>query len=419
MKRTFTLITCAALGLGIVYAEPANDNRFHSLEKKKDADKVFEENAPDDLKEAVPKFAVFGIPGKFYIGIGGSVKVTAGVDAGDPIENANEFITADISPVAPGNHTKFNLSAMQSNLYLNFVGLPDSDNQIGAFINMNFLRNYVPVVQAAYLQWRGIKAGYAYSVFSDQGATPPTIDYEGPNAATAIPVPTLNYTYHFGRHKEWSASAGLELSQLSQTNCARSRTVNQAAPDIPIALQYRWNNASDWVRLSAIMRNMNYFNGVADRNIDIVGWGISLSGTAEIVPNLRAYWTGTYGHGIASLIQDLSGGNMDLTPIGDQNRLKATKTWGAYGALQYNFTPDVYLSACYSHVRNYADPWDGGDVLTYPEAYKYAQYVSGSLFWNVNSYVTTGLEYIYGRRVNFDRSQSHDNRMQAMIQLSF
>lgn len=419
MKKTFTAITCLALGLGFTEASTVANDSPDRADIKKEADRAFEENAPDDLKEAVPHFAVWGKQGKFYIGLGGSIKLTAGVDAGDPLDNANELVTANIESSGPGNHTKFNLSAMQSNIYLNFVGLPGSENQIGAFINMNFLNNYVPVLQYAYLKWRGIKAGYAYSVFSDQGATPPTIDYEGPNAATAIPVPTLNYTWHFGKNKAWSVTAGLELSQLSQTNCARTRTVNQGAPDIPVAFQYSWNETSDWVRLSAVMRNMNYYNDASDRNIDIVGWGVSLSGTAEILPNLRTFWTGTYGHGIASYIQDLSGGNLDLTPVGDRSRLKATKTWGAFGALQYNFTPDVYLTTSYSHVRNYADPWTGGDPLTYGEAYKYAQYVNGSLFWDINSFISTGVEYIYGRRVNFDRSQAHVNRMQAMIQLSF
>ncbi|MDE5902449.1 MAG: porin [Muribaculaceae bacterium] len=418
MKKTFTLITFAAMSLGAFAASQKHHNE-EGLDIRDEAHDAFEENAPDDLKDAVPRFAVFGVPGKFYIGLGGTIKLTAGVDAGDPISNPNEFVTADIQPVGPGDHTKFQISAMQSSFYLNFVGLPGTDNQIGAFINMNFLNNYVPVLQYAYLKWRGIKAGYDYSVFSDLGATPPTIDYEGPNAATAFPVPTVNYTYHFGKNKAWSATAGLELSQLSQTNSAHSKTINQGAPDIPVALEYSWNKSQDWVRLSAVLRNMCYRNVESDQNIDIVGWGISLSGTAEIVPNLRAYWTGTYGHGIASYIQDLNGANLDLTPNGDFSSLKATKTWGAFGALQYNFSPDVYMSASYSHVRNYANPWEGGNPLTFGEAYKYAQYVNASLFWNVNSYITTGVEYLYGRRVNNDRTQAHTNRMQAMIQLSF
>lgn len=419
MKKTVAAILLATFGTSASAAPPMHKEPRNSSELKEDAHKAFTDNAPEGYKDLVPHFAIFGKKDKFYLGIGGAVKVTAGIDLGDPTGNPNELITSEIETAGVGDHTKFNLSAMQSNLYFNFVALPGSGNQIGAFINMYFLNNYTPVLQQAYLTWRGISAGYNYSVFSDNGAMPPTIDFEGPNAGTAFPLPTLSYTYKFGRDKAWAVSAGLELSQLSQTNSTRSRTVNQAAPDIPAAIRYSWNSQQDWVRLSAILRNMNYRNVDADKNTDVVGWGVSLSGTSEVVRNLRAYWTGTYGHGIASYIQDLNGCNLDLTPYGNGGGLKATRTWGAFGGLQYNFTPDVYMSASYSHVRNYASPWNGGEPLTFDEAYKYAQYASGTLFWNITTIITTGVEYLYGRRVNNDGSQAHTNRIQAMLQVNF
>ena len=419
MKKFTLSCLFASFAAGAVAAPPQHHEPSNATDIKEDAHSAFQENAPEGLKDAVPHFAIFGKRDKFYLGIGGAIKLTAGVDAGDPISNPNEFITADIEPAEPGNDTRFHISAMQSNLFFNFVALPHSDNQIGAFIGMNFLNNYVPVLQYAYLKWRGIKGGYDYSLFSDYGAMPPTIDYEGPNAATAFPVPTVSYSYSFGKNKAWTVAAGLELSQLSLTNSARSRNISQGAPDIPAAIRYSWNGKNDWIRLSAILRNMYYYNTAQDKKVDVVGWGISLSGTAEICPNLRGYWCGTYGHGVASYIQDLNGGNLDLTPRGSDASVRASKTWGAFGGLQYNFTPDVYVSASYSHVRNYAKPWSGGDPLSYGEAYKYAQYVNGSLFWNVNSIVTTGVEYIYGRRVNNDATQAHCNRIQAMLQVSF
>lgn len=52
-------------------------------------------------------------------------------------------------------------------------------------------------------------------------------------------------------------------------------------------------------------------------------------------------------------------------------------------------------------------------------SYKYAQYILGNVFYNVNSIVQVGLEYIYGRRMNYDGTQSHDNRLEAMLQVSF
>ena len=418
MKRSL-LLTAATVTFFAAVARPPHkqEPRIYSDLKEK-SHEVLTDNAPEGFKDAVPHFAIFGKTDKFYLGIGGAVKATVGVDWGAPTDNPNEFITGDILPVAPGNETKFNLSAMQSNLFVNFVAFPNTDNQLGAFIGMNFLNNYCPVLQYAYLKYRGIKVGYDYSVFSDNGAMPPTIDYEGPNVCTASPLPTLNYTYAFGKKKEWSVGVGIELPSPSITTTARTRSVNQAVPDIPVALKYSWNGGDDWVKASAIMRNIYYHNEVTAKNVDVVGWGISLSGTAEIVPNLRGYWTGVYGHGIASLMQDCGGLGMDLSPVGTQNYLTAAKTWGAYGGLQYNFTDNVYCSATYSHIRNYAKEWKGGSN-PYSEQYKYAQYAVGNIFWNISPIITTGLEYIYGSRVNVDGSQAHDNRLQAMLQVSF
>lgn len=48
-----------------------------------------------------------------------------------------------------------------------------------------------------------------------------------------------------------------------------------------------------------------------------------------------------------------------------------------------------------------------------------SQYVGDNMFYNINSIVQVGVEYDYGRRVNYDGRQAHDNRLQAMLQVSF
>lgn len=109
---------------------------------------------------------------------------------------------------------------------------------------------------------------------------------------------------------------------------------------------------------------------------------------------------------------------MDLVPDAANDAvLNTVKTWGAYGALQFNISPKVFASASYSHVRNYQKDnvfdFDGYQ-------YRYAQYIGANVFWNVNNLIQTGVEYIYGRRVGATHSmQAHDSRIQAMIQLSF
>ena len=403
-----------------VHGIGADDQRSTNTSLREAAIESFQETAPEGLDDAVPHFAIFGRQGKFYLGIGGSVKVTVGEDWGAPLENPNNFTTSEITPAQPGSKERFHLSAQQSSLFVDFVAFPNDKNRISAYIGLNLLNNYVPVVQNAYVKWRGFKAGYDYTAFSDNAALPPTIDYEGPCGATPITVPTFTYTHSFGKADCLSATVGIELPQYSVTTGRETSTVTQSVPDVPISLRYRWNGGDDWVKLSAIARNLMYRDVAAARNVDILGWGVELSGTAAILPQLRGFWTAVYGRGVASYIQDLSGLGLDLTPSGDGATMKASPTWGGYAGLQYNFTDNVYASATYSHVRNYARSWsDRASETPFGDTYRYAQYAVANLFWDINSYISTGVEYIYGRRVNCDGTQAHCNRIQTMIQVSF
>ena len=403
-----------------------------TLFSKTDSVAVYESllgNSPTEFGSSVPRFAVIGKDRTFYLGIGGYVKATVGYDFGHVQDNPNEFFTSEI-PMSQrkGNGGKVQFSAQQTSIFLNFVGLPGTDNQIGAFIGANLLGDdYAPALQYAYLKYRGITAGYDKTLFSDPAATPPTIDYEGPNASTAVNNIVLNYRIDFGKKKQWSAGVGVEMPMMSVTDAdtyddaARpfaAYKVNQRVPDIPAFVQFSWADRSSWIRLSGVIRNMLYRNVKADRNIDKVGWGVQLSGVIVPVSGLTFYYQGVYGEGIASYIQDMNGFGMDMLPAdGSPYSLKRTRSWGAYGGIQYDFSEKVFASATYSHVRNYAD----GCVMPSAESgqYDYAQYIDANVFWNITNIFQAGVEYIYGRRVNFDGTQAHDSRLQLALQLSF
>ncbi len=51
--------------------------------------------------------------------------------------------------------------------------------------------------------------------------------------------------------------------------------------------------------------------------------------------------------------------------------------------------------------------------------YKYAQYAAANLLWKFTEYGTTGIEYEYGRRNNFNKHYGNANRINIMIQYRF
>lgn len=382
---------------------------------------VFVDNAPKAYNvPGAPRFAIVGKDKKFYLGIGGQVKATVSYDFGHPIDNGYDFTTSAIPmTIKKGNEGLVQFNAATSGLFINFAALPGTKDQIGVYLNANFTNgtNYGFSLQYAYLKYRGITAGYNYSLFSDMAAAPPSIDNEGPPGFTAIPKGVVDYIYNLDTH--WSFGAGIEMPILSGTNGTESYTVSQRVPDIPVYVQYSWGGGASWLRASGIIRNMLYRDVVADKNRNNVGWGVKLSGSASLCPLVTAYYQAAYGHGITSYFQDLYEGGLDMVPdAATPGKMSTVKAWGGYIGLQYNLSKNVFATTTYSHLRNYASQYDGG-ATPWGEQYKYAQYALANVMWRINSVVQTGIEYIYGRRVDQSGAQAHDSRIQTMLQISF
>lgn len=390
---------------------------------------IFVENAPADaFTHNAPRFAIVGKNEKFYLGFGGDVKATMNFDWGSPIQNANEFAPYDIpmpgsSAAAPGNKGWFGLSAQQTDLFLNFVALPNNPNKIGFYLNATLLGNgYLPQIRSAYVSYRGLEAGYGFSLFTDLAADPNTIDYDGPNSFTVAINAKLDYRHNFGKH--FGIGVGAEMPMASYTDGPHTATVTQRIPDIPAYVQWNFGN-NNRIRLSGLLRNMQYRDNVADATKNMVGWGVQLTGNFNICDKLIGYYQAAYGKGMTSYFEDLTGNGLDMVPnIANNGKLETVKAWGAYMGLQYNITDKCYCNVLYSQLRNYAPNYGdngsfNGDATPWSSQYKYGQYVLGNFFYNINDLFTWGIEYIWGRRVDMNGLQAHDNRLQTMLQINF
>lgn len=428
MKNPIILLSVIFAGTLTVSAQEDIKMGFVDTDKSSEIYDVMQENAPGDaLMKEVPRFALIGKNHKFYVGLGANAMLVGDFDWGHPLDNANKFIPGAIPmSVEPGSGGQFLFSAAQSDFYLNFVGLPGSDNQIGIYIDINFMAgNHSPALHHAYLKYRGITAGHTISIFTDLGAKPASIDYQGPNALTFMGHPNISYTGKFGKDKGWSAAIGLDLPEMSGTYSSGiidgketqfTRKVTQRIPDIPVFLQRSWLNGKGWLRASAIFRTLSYRDMLLDKNHNAFGWGVKISGKSPICCRLSAMWEGVYGKGVSSYIQDLTGRGMDLMPNPDKNgELSPVTAWGVYGTLQYQFCPKVFMNATYSQVRTYAKDWN---MTQWGSSYKWAQYVTANLFWKINGFTQFGVEYLYGRRMDYNHLQAHDNRISLMLKVS-
>ena len=376
---------------------------------------IFKTVAPEEKHAPkLPRFSIIGQDHKFYIAVGGYMKGIMGYDFGSPVQNPNFFVTDNIPiPKPAGDGALYQMSAAASTIYLNFVALPGTDNQLGAYINFNFLKgNYLFNLQYAYFKYCNFLLGFNYTLFCDTKACPFTIDFEGPPSWATVFNTVFNYTYYTG---PFQMAVGLELPMYSNTFAkSLTDTIYQRIPAVPMYFQYSFPNKVGYIRASAIFRDVQYRDLINNKNRTRFGWGTQLSGLANITPEFTFYWQGVYGKGIASFLQDTNGNGLDLVPSDTPGKMKPVEIWGGYLGMTYNFTKSLSANVLYSQVRCYPERNEYTET-----SYKYAQYALGNLIWSLNSTVQTGIEYIYGRKHILNGKQAHDNRIQAMLQFNF
>lgn len=437
----FALTMCAPTLLAQNHPLTPKDGKVHVVIGKDDNTvdefEVFDvlvENAPKAPQyRNLPQFAIVGKNKKFYLSIGGQLKSTIAFDWGNPLSGDPAlFIPSSITAALPGDGAETQFTAKRSNLSFNFVGLPGTDNQIGVYVSFNFAgsgNSYGASLLSAYAQYRGFQTGYNLTMYLDQGAAPYTIDAEGPNSCSGFYNALFNYQGNFTKHLSFgigiespiaSFTTGTYYKRVGGENeeLSATRQVTQRIPDIPLYLQYSWG--SSHIRVAGMLRNLQYRDLITEKNKDMFGWGVKLTGALTGFDNkLTAYFMGTYGKGTATYMQDNYGLGLDLLPSPEiAGKMDKSKIWGCYGALQYNYTANLFSTIIYSQLRNYAKEYSGGST-TWDEQYKWGQYIVGNLIWNANKYCQVGLEYLYGRRMNFSGIQHHDNRINAMFSLSF
>lgn len=360
----------------------------------------------------MPKFLISDKKGKAVFAIGGFVNFRTAYDFNNVIDNT-DFVTYNIPMTAtPSNAARLRMDVSTSRLYFKALIATPSGKPIETYIETDFRgTNYSLRLREAYVSWNGITVGQTVTTFCDMSASFNTIDFEGPNGYTY--GRNLMIQYKKDWKSGWSIGLAAEMPVVSATPGTNVYIIPQRVPDIPVYVQYAWNNGASHIRTSGIIRNMFYEDKISNSTIDQIGWGAQLSGVWQVNKNTSLYGQFVYGEGITPYIQDLAGNGLDMTPEPNHvGKLNAVRTTSWLAGVQYNITPKMPITLGYSQVMVM-------DNNNNPNQYKLAQYVVGNLFYNFNKSLSVGVEYLYGTRYDQNNDFGHSNRVQASVQLNF
>lgn len=369
---------------------------------------------PGPGQVGMPSFIITDKNNRASFAMGGFVKFRTAYDFNGEVQNL-DFVTYDIPMQrTPQNRQRLLMDASTSRLYFKTVINTTAVGAIEAYVETDFrgagnnLR-----LREAYVSVGGFLAGKTVTTFCDLAAAPNTIDFEGPNAYTYNRNLMVRYSKTFNPH--WSMAIAAEFPGLQATTGPDAEVIPQRVPDIPAYVQYAWNQGQSHVRVSGIVRNLNYYNKISDKITSSVGYGVSLSGVVRACSFISFTGQALYGQGITPYIADLNTAPLDLIPDPEHpGKLITPPVMSWLIGAQMNFTKKLTMNLGYSQVH----VWNR-DGFFQANEYKLSQYIVSNMFYKINPAIQVGLEYLYGNRTNQNNAFQKAHRIQAMVQLNF
>lgn len=311
-------------------------------------------------------------------------------------------------------------------------------------------------VAVAVVQVNQLVVGLTETAFADPDAVVPTVDLAGPNGVVTIFGPTgapgqgrLSYYLDFSDsdYDGWIGNVSIEspIPEIQFVNGPTPFTTFNTYSQIPdFVTTIKYVSAEKvgtqthefWhVQFGSLFRDLGVENGGKTINDSAFGWGIQLSGGAEVfqrdcgAKNDAIGFSVVYGEGVAHYIEDLhsaadglKGGNDAFLNGSVLEPLPAVAWYIGY----LHFWNDNWQSSfAYSHV-------DLESVAGEPASfYRHGTYAMANLIYHVsipgsgdpkkpNPYanVFTGFEYLYGEKQELSGNSGSDNRLMFMVNIA-
>ena len=381
---------------------------------------VLLENIPVDPEYQAPQFAIVDKNNRFYMSLGAKIKAVGAFDWGNPYSSVTDFKPSNSVEAEAGNETSLRMSIKSSSLNFNIVGMPTNKYRVGIFLALTFeggenYSDYMAKCDYAYIKCNGFTLGYQSNLYDDKSTDAYLIDGNGPGASGSHNDLSISYQRYIT--PRFKAGVSVAIPKISITaRDGEFHTLNQRVPDIPLYVQWSWNEDSH-VRLSGVYRTMQYRDFVTNTNRMLPGYGLKLTTSVEM-GNVMGYAMAQAGKGIANYMKDNENLWLDMVPSETPGQYTQTKAWGAMCALECNYNPRMFSTFMYGYLRNYVDAYENGAV-PFGEHMKYEHYAAANFIWKISKFVNVGLEYNYGLKHDFAGNTIGNSRVSAMMRVGF
>lgn len=363
-----------------------------------------------------PYFLFLSKDGKVSMGIGGLIRMRGYFDwdGSIPLHGFSPYMIN--IPKDPTQLRNLAATPAGTGLFFTILGNNSLLGDYMGFIQSDFsgYDNRGFKLKKAYVQFNDWTVGYATSTFEDTKAKPANIDASGANGVNSKTNVLVRYSHTLkGDHWSWAGSFEFPTTSISADG-EYTKACNNYVPDIAAFMQYQWAKGESHVRLSGLGRMLTYRDMVLARNYNIFGWGLQFSTVIKVLPQFDLLGSASVGRGHASYTTDLGIDNFDLVADpGERGKLYAPTAVGYVLGARYYFRPNLFANLTLSEQRYYPK------VNPNDSQYKYGLYGAINVYWDITPRFELGMEYLAGKRMNFNGTNGSANRLTAMAMFSF
>lgn len=242
----------------------------------------------------------------------------------------------------------------------------------------------------AYGELNGFLVGQTWNLFMPIQSYPSTVDFMGPAGAPFARVNQFRYTHAFDN---------LTLAGSIERDPGGNRR-----PVLTGAVSYGFDSA--FVRLAALRREVDHPGGRT------TGWGVNLSGNAQLWPGGSVSATYTEGDAIASVMV-FGAGPAGADIMGAAQNYAAVRTRGLAIGFRQEITDQIGVGLVYGERRNSDNP-NAANTDT-----RRLRTVHATVTYQPVDNVTAGLEAIFSRRAQYDGGSVRNTRLQFATTFSF
>jgi hypothetical protein len=309
-----------------------------------------------------------------------------------------------------------NLHARESRFGVDVRSITKTGRPIRIFAEIDFYNldrgpfNQAPRLRHFYGVVGRLLVGRTWGTQSDLFAVPNTIDFAAGDALTGTRRAQVRFEDELGQSFKYA----LALEMLEFPGIDGVDTLGQASQNLPLLAGRITRNTKSGGRimLGASVFQLRWDGQNIIPNARAIGWGFSFSGREYFGKGHYFRWMASYGQGWGSQIVATIGtkSSASLTPDG---KLETMPAWNLGGGFAFNITSTLVANL---NVNWYAiDPSEFRDG----DSMKAGESGHVNLMWSSLKNVTTGVGFMYRRRVNKEGNSGTGKRLQLMIKYSF